>query len=244
MIGSMVSLDKSSIGSVLQLLEERGILDRRPDQADARRKLVSLTRDGERRLRALAPMVIGVQEEILSAVPDDRRDDLVRMLRSVGRREATARTPWGRQAEPMVLPELVFENAPGHLIRLAEQIHTEIWRKHVASPLTSPQYSVIVTLLRNPGIDQRTVGEHCSLDKSTSTDVVRRLVARGLIDRTRHAHDARRYVLQLTSVAREQAEDLASDVVTVQWEMLRPLIRAGDHRLFVELLGGIVRGQG
>jgi len=87
----------------------------------------------------------------------------------------------------------------GHLIRRSQQIHTLMWNSEVSDEVTSPQISVLVALAKNPGVDQRTLGEAVSLDRSTAADVIERLMKRGFLERTRDPKDRRRNVLRLTT---------------------------------------------
>jgi DNA-binding MarR family transcriptional regulator len=48
-------------------------------------------------------------------------------------------------------------------------------------------------------MDQRTLGASVSLDRSTTADVVDRLMKRGLLERTRDPNDRRRNILRLTA---------------------------------------------
>jgi DNA-binding MarR family transcriptional regulator len=78
-----------------------------------------------------------------------------------------------------------------------------MWNAEVSDEVTSPQILVLVALGRNPGIDQRTLGEAVSLDRSTTADVIERLMKRGFLERTRDPKDRRRNVLRLTESGRE-----------------------------------------
>jgi DNA-binding MarR family transcriptional regulator len=53
-------------------------------------------------------------------------------------------------------------------------------------------------LYGEPAIDQRTLGERISLDRSTMAELVARLSARGLIQTARDVHDGRRKTIRLT----------------------------------------------
>lgn len=86
----------------------------------------------------------------------------------------------------------------GHLIRRAQQIHTMMWNAEVSDEVTSPQVIILVALSRNPGVDQRTLGESVSLDRSTTADIIERLMKRGFLERARDPKDRRRNLLQLT----------------------------------------------
>lgn len=87
----------------------------------------------------------------------------------------------------------------GHLIRVTQQVHFSLWGDGIGEArLTSPQYAVLHVLAHEQPIDQRTLGDRASLDRSTVTDIVGRLVERGLVERTLDPQDARRRLVQLT----------------------------------------------
>lgn len=87
---------------------------------------------------------------------------------------------------------------PGHLARRLQQAHHLLWTTVVSEEITSPQFGVLNTLVAEPGLDQRTVGERVGLDRSTIAEVVGRLIRRGLLDKVRDPEDGRRFLLRLT----------------------------------------------
>jgi MarR family transcriptional regulator, temperature-dependent positive regulator of motility len=87
---------------------------------------------------------------------------------------------------------------PGHLLRRALQAMNLLWMHDVSNTITSPQFAALNALYREPDIDQRTLGERISLDRSTMAEVVARLSAKGLIKATRDVRDGRRKAIQLT----------------------------------------------
>lgn len=87
---------------------------------------------------------------------------------------------------------------PGHLARRLQQAHHLLWTTVVSEEITSPQFGVLNTLVAEPGLDQRTVGERVGLDRSTIAEVVSRLIRRGLLDKVRDPEDGRRFLLRLT----------------------------------------------
>ncbi|MBO0714200.1 MAG: winged helix-turn-helix transcriptional regulator [Acidimicrobiales bacterium] len=96
----------------------------------------------------------------------------------------------------------------GHLIRRAQQIHNKVWSTDVSSEVTSPQMALLVALTRYPGIDQRTLGALVSLDRSTTADVVERMLGRGYVQKTRDPGDRRRNVLRLTEAGELLVKEL------------------------------------
>lgn len=86
----------------------------------------------------------------------------------------------------------------GHLIRLAQQIHTRMWNATVSEEVTSPQFQLLFVLESAPNVDQRTATELARLDRSTGAELIERLARHGLIERRRDQGDRRRYLLSLT----------------------------------------------
>jgi DNA-binding MarR family transcriptional regulator len=83
-------------------------------------------------------------------------------------------------------------------MRRALQAMNLLWDDEVSHVITSPQFAALNALYREPDIDQRTLGERISLDRSTMAEVVARLGARGLVRTARDARDGRRKTIQLT----------------------------------------------
>ena len=112
---------------------------------------------------------------------------------------------------------------PGHLARRLQQASYLLWTTIVSEEVTAPQFVVLNVLAARPGVDQRTLGEAASLDRSTAADVVGRLVRRGLVERVRDATDRRRNVLQLTQAGRATLEQVAARTMTMNRVLLSPL---------------------
>ncbi|WP_052745678.1 MarR family winged helix-turn-helix transcriptional regulator [Allosalinactinospora lopnorensis] len=130
--------------------------------------------------------------------------------------------------------------APGHLIRVVQQVHERLWAGHVDHGLTSPQYAVLGSLARAPGIDQRALGSHASLDKTSCADVVARLAGRGWLERTRDPQDGRRNLLRLTPEGTRTLADATPRVIRTQ-ERLAGLLAREEHD---RLLGTLRRITG
>jgi len=88
---------------------------------------------------------------------------------------------------------------PGHLLRRAVQVMNLLWDAEVSHTITSPQFAALNALYAEPNLDQRTLGERISLDRSTMAEVVSRLRARGLIGTERDPRDGRRKTITLTT---------------------------------------------
>src|SRR6516165_10049778 len=91
-----------------------------------------------------------------------------------------------------------FAETPGHLIRRAHQAHTQLWAEFVPQDITGSQYVILCALAVHGDLDQASVGRLTSLDRSSVAELASRLARRGLIQRSRDAHDRRKRVLRIT----------------------------------------------
>ena len=98
----------------------------------------------------------------------------------------------------VVKPEDLMRH-PGHLMRRAVQVMNLLWDEEVSHTITSPQFAALNALYADPKLDQRTLGERVSLDRSTMAEVVARLSDRGLIQTARDTRDGRRKTIMLTT---------------------------------------------
>ena len=133
-----------------------------------------------------------------------------------------------------------LQQSPGHLIRVAQQVHTRLWSEHVGADLTAPQFAVLLVLALEPGADQRTVGERASLDKATMAEMVSRLVRRGLVQRRRDPSDGRRNLLSLSPAGQDLLHRSAAGVAEVQRLLLAPL-EEEEHEAALALIAKAAR---
>ena len=130
-------------------------------------------------------------------------------------------------------------SAPGHLLRRAQQVHTEAWSRLVAD-VTGPQYAVLVAVAGWPGLDQKRAGELASLDKSTAAGIVTRLVAGGWLNRVHDPSDRRRRLLELSPKGCDALAGITASARAVQEELLAPLPE-DERDDFLEVLGRVAR---
>jgi len=127
----------------------------------------------------------------------------------------------------------------GHLIRRAQQIHTRRWSAEVSDEVTSPQIILLVALERHPNTDQRTLGAMVSLDRSTTADVVERVIRRGYAERSRDPEDHRRNLLRITAAGKDLLAVIQQRTVTMNARLLS-LLEPDDRSEFIRLLRDFV----
>ena len=147
-------------------------------------------------------------------------------------------SPAPRQ-EPGVYPPEDLMQHPGHLMRRAVQVMNVLWSEHVSHTITSPQFAALNALHREPNIDQRTLGERISLDRSTTAEVVARLTARGLIRSERHSSDGRRKTINLTPKGSKVLQQLIPGTHVMTGHLVDAL-DARDQAVLLRLLSAVV----
>jgi DNA-binding MarR family transcriptional regulator len=138
-------------------------------------------------------------------------------------------------------PAFNLLEAPGHLIRRAQQQHQARWAELVGSEITSVQFAVLAKLATDPGSDQNHLAGALSIDTSTLADVCLRLASRGLVDRRRSSVDARRYHLHLTEAGQALLEQYVPAVDAVGAALLAALTE-DERRTLMRLLRRVIDG--
>jgi DNA-binding MarR family transcriptional regulator len=145
------------------------------------------------------------------------------------------------RSQPLHPPEDLLQH-PGHLMRRALQVMNLLWSEEVSHSITSPQFAALNALHREPNIDQGTLGQRISLDRSTMAEVVARLIARGLIRSERHASDGRRKTIRLTPKG-QKALQLLIPRTHVMTARLVGALRTEEQDELLRLLTSVVRSN-
>lgn len=80
-VAELIAYDRATIGGVIERLEQKGWVDRVVSERDRRARVLSLTEEGERILKALVPVVRGLQDEILASLGDADRARFLKLAR-------------------------------------------------------------------------------------------------------------------------------------------------------------------
>lgn len=151
-----------------------------------------------------------------------------------------------KRAETVAEAPFDLRSAPGHLLRLCQQRAVELFVAEVGEDGPTPrQYAVLVTIAGSPGLSQTDLVRATGIDRSTLTEIIRRLVRRGLVTR-RTAADQRANALVLTSAGQTMIETVTPLVERAQTRILEaipPRERAAAIRLLERLADGATADQ-
>jgi DNA-binding MarR family transcriptional regulator len=91
-LARMVGLDKTTMVVTVDDLEAQGLVKRRPSKSDRRARLITVTREGRRKVEVADRVLDRVREDVLAALPAEEREVFLRAL---------GRLACGRLAEPV-----------------------------------------------------------------------------------------------------------------------------------------------
>lgn len=83
-LGRHTGIDRSDVVAALDALAARHLAQRRPDPADGRRNIVTITKRGAGELERLEAVLDGVQRAVLAPLTPRDREVLVRLLAELG----------------------------------------------------------------------------------------------------------------------------------------------------------------
>ena len=92
-----------------------------------------------------------------------------------------------------------LRNVPGHLIRRSQQRAVDLFVEEVGENGPSPrQFAFLVNVFLSPGLSQTALVEASAIDRSTLTEVLRRMIDKGMIRKTRTKEDQPANALYIT----------------------------------------------
>lgn len=150
----------------------------------------------------------------------------------------------GRIGDVFCLPiAMQLDALPGPYIRRLQQIAVAIFLQETEGFGVTPiQYGVLLTVHRQPGLDQRTLAGLMGLDTSTTAGVVDRLEARGLLRRSASPTDRRVRLLGISAEGSALLTEMEQAVKAAQARMLAPLSDA-EKPQFLDMLTRLVRAH-
>ena len=141
------------------------------------------------------------------------------------------------------LHAFTLRDAPGHLIRRCQQRAVDLFVEEVGEngPNTR-QFAVLINVFQNPGMSQTALVEASGIDRSTLTEVLKRMIDRGMISKVRTPEDQRANALFLTEAGRTILESAFDAAERAQQRILEPLADA-DRSAAISILEALAGGN-
>ena len=136
-----------------------------------------------------------------------------------------------------------FDEAPGYLIRRAQQFAVAFFMEETAGfDVTPVQFAILNALMDAPGEDQITLAGRVAFDPATFGSVIGRLEAKAWVRREADPDDKRRKRLRATPAGEKVALQMKRAVQRAQTRILDPL-DADEQAQLLLLLGKLVAGH-
>lgn len=126
---------------------------------------------------------------------------------------------------------------PGHLIRRLQQISISVFSdrmKEEGMDITALQFAVLSTLSQYENLDQATLAGIIAHDRATISDVIERLMSKGLTERHTRPTDRRSKIVTLTVKGKEVYKRILPIVNDIQTQIL-PGLSAEERDMFIRL---------
>jgi DNA-binding MarR family transcriptional regulator len=136
-----------------------------------------------------------------------------------------------------------LDTLPGYFIRRQQQIAVAIFLEEAErQALTPVQFAALLTVARQPELDQRSLAATIGLDTSTVASVIDRLEARDLMRRQPSLEDRRLRLLTATPEGLALLDEAEPGVLRAQERILAPLSPT-EKQTFLKLLMKLVQGN-
>ena len=136
-----------------------------------------------------------------------------------------------------------FGEAPGHLIRRAQQLAVAIFMEETtAFDATPVQFAILNALIDDPGEDQITLSNRVAFDAATFGSVIGRIESKGWVTREADPEDKRRKLLWITPDGEKVALSMKRAVAKAQQRIVAPL-DAAERTQLSALLSKLIAGH-
>lgn len=139
-----------------------------------------------------------------------------------------------------VLPR---HRVPAHLARRFHQICLGVSAEILGPEDLNPiEYALLAAVDDNPGLDQRSLSGRLGIDPASTSQIVDRLVRRGLLEQAIHPADRRARLLTTTPAGTRLRDRLRPALLAAQDKVLGVLSPA-DQETLLTLLAKVVEGN-
>jgi DNA-binding MarR family transcriptional regulator len=139
----------------------------------------------------------------------------------------------------MAYPDKSLNRSTLHLLYRASQCASNAFESEIEA-MTPRQFAVLAALEGEEGVSQATLTKRTGIDRSTLSEVVDRLLRKGLIARRPNARDRRAYSLRLTPKGRQQLLAVRPAVERID-EHILSLVPVRHRQALMQALLGLIK---
>ena len=134
-------------------------------------------------------------------------------------------------------------SSPLHLLHRASQRADSLFARHVGdAELTPRQFAVLEAVAGQSGLSQTDIMAATGIDRSSTAELVRRLVSNGCLQRRRTRRDTRVYAVRITARGREMLAIGASATRAAEEALMLP-VPATQRQAFLNVLTSVAIAQ-
>jgi DNA-binding MarR family transcriptional regulator len=126
-----------------------------------------------------------------------------------------------------------------HLLHRASQSVEDLFSRAVNSDLTPRQLALVAAIANHPGCNQTDIVARTGIDRSTTAEIMKRMIKKGFVVRKRSERDTRAYEVHLTDTGRAALKAAEPVANRVNEKVLRALGNRGA--VFLENLETLAR---
>ena len=134
-------------------------------------------------------------------------------------------------------------SSPLHLLHRASQRADGLFARNVQDPdLTPRQFAILQAVADKSGLSQTDIMAATGIDRSSTAELVRRLVTNGCLQRRRTRRDARIYAVRITARGRELLE-IGAAATRAAEDALLLSVPEKQRQAFLDVLTSIAIAQ-
>jgi DNA-binding MarR family transcriptional regulator len=222
-------MDRSTTTQALQVLEERGLVVRSRRKDDGRKHVLELTPAGEATLDGARAAARRAEARLLLPLTDAEVDRFFAALATFATEVPSSAPEWAA-AGPSANRSAAF------LLRRSVQVAFALFAAVTADLDITPTQFGPLFLLKVVQMDEAALSRRSGVDRSTSDRLLKRLMARGYIERTKRRD---RPVLQLTPLGERMFHEVRARTEQVDGRVLSALAPAARDD-FMEIISKLM----
>jgi DNA-binding MarR family transcriptional regulator len=222
-------IDRSTTTQALQVLEERGLVARTRRKDDARKHALHLTPQGEQVLAAAKAASWRTDSRLLMPLTDAEVQSFLGPLKIFSSEVPSGAPEWTALGPPA-------DRSTSFYLRRSVQVAFALFAAVTADLDITPTQFGPLFLLKVVQMDEAALSRCNGVDRSTSDRLLKRLMARGYIERAQRRD---RQVLQLTALGDSMFHEVRRRTEGVDGALLNALPPAAREE-FMELLAKLL----